>query len=165
MVISFNILPKFTARYIPGIWWLSSFSFYIQSSGAMWYRLSLPPSPQENQAYLGENEEPVMWIRGLYERLMNVMGTSTHYHHIFFSKDCLGLEAIESFLQRKTLKLLTGFCVLHTAWVRVFRHFFGWVSFSPIIVHLQICDFEKLRKDQVPGTLKYGCRRYPLPIS
>lgn len=78
------------------------------------------------------------------------MRISTHCYHIaFFSKDCLRFEAIESFLQRKTSKLLTDFCVSHQ-WVRVIRHSFHWVYFSLTIVHLQICDLEKLRKVQAP---------------
>lgn len=71
--------------------------------------------------------------------------------HCFFSKDSLRFEAIESFLQRKTSKLLTDFCVLHTKWVRIIKHFLGWVYFSRIIVHLQICDPEKLRRGHVPA--------------
>lgn len=84
-----------------------------------------------------------------------MMGISTHCHHIaFFSKDSLRFETIESFLQRKTSKLLTDFCVLHTKWIRIIKHFLGRVYFSRIIVHFQMCDPEKLRRGHVPALWK-----------
>lgn len=120
----------------------------------MWYRLLLPPFPQENQAGLGRKEESVMWTSELYEdwQVLSIIWWGFQLTvTTFFSKDSLRFEAIESFLQRKTSKLLTDFCVLHTKWVRIIKHFLGWVYFSRIIVHLQLCDPEKLSRGHIPA--------------